>query len=162
MNEIDLSYFDLLSYQEHLLSGPVCTYKTSHNLSQALLSTRIWTVQNKWKSIARNSNDGTHGTDTVFLRTAHFIENSGHRSTLWTLNWWTDTNNTDPDKARTQHSCSISLHVIEICYNGTWIQSILFNKLLNQHERHDYRVVTNILPLLFWATNTLDGKTRLS
>ena len=37
MNEIDLSYFDLLSYQEHLLSGPVCTYKTSHNLSQALL-----------------------------------------------------------------------------------------------------------------------------
>ena len=41
MNEIDLSYFDLVSYQEHLLSGPVCTYKTSHNLSQALLSTRI-------------------------------------------------------------------------------------------------------------------------
>ena len=86
MNEIDLSYFDLLSYQEHLLSGPVCTYKTSHNLSQALLSTRIWTVQNKWKSIARNSTTELMGRILYFygpLTSSRTVATGVHYE-LWT------------------------------------------------------------------------------
>ena len=147
MNEIDLSYFDLLSYQEHLLSGPVCTYKTSHNLSQALLSTRIWTVQNKWKSIARNSTTELMGRILYFygpLTSSRTVATGVHYE-LWT----DELILIIPTQIKHVHNTPAQYHSMSLKF-ATMVHeySILFNKLLNQHERHDYRVVTNILPLL--------------